>query len=317
MALAPTLGWLFVGRIISGVCGASWTTAAAYIADVSKPEERAAAFGRIGAAWGLGFVLGPALGGVLGGIDPRLPFWVAAGLTLTNAAYGLFILPESLPRERRGALDLRRASPIGSLGLLRAHRGLFGLARVMFLFWLAHSALQNVFVLYTGYRYGWSARTVGLTLAFSGVCSVIVQAGLVRPIVARFGERRALITGLLCGALGFVVYGLAPSPAWFWSGIPVFALMGLHGPSMQSLMTQRVPPSEQGRLQGMNGSIMGITGMVGPPLFTGVFARFIGESANLHLPGAAFLLASGLLVVAVVLAERTTRVAARGPAGAS
>lgn len=315
MALAPTVGWLFVGRVLSGAAGATWTTAAAYIADVSRPEDRAAAFGRIGAAWGLGFILGPALGGVLGGIDPRLPFWVAAGLTLLNATYGVFILPESLPRELRAPrLDLRRANPLGALGLLRGHRGLLDLAVVVFLFWMAHQVLQSVFVLYAGYRYGWSPTMVGLTLAGVGVCSTIVQAGLVKPIVARFGERRALLTGLLCGAIGYAGYGLAPSGGWFWATIPVFAFMGLHGPSMQSLMTRRVAVTEQGRLQGTLSSIMGITGMAGPPVFTGIFASFIGERASLHVPGAAFLLAAGLLVVAVVLAERATRPAAPAPA---
>ena len=307
MALAPTLGWLFVGRIISGMAGATWTTAAAYIADVSKPEERAAAFGRIGAAWGLGFILGPALGGVLGGINPRLPFWVAAGLTLLNATYGLFILPESLPRERRSKLDLRRANPLGALTLLRQHRGLLGLATVVFLFWFSHQILTSVFVLYGNYRYGWTATVVGLTLAGVGLCSTIVQAALVRPIVARFGERRSLMTGLICGAIGYTGYGLAPSAGWFWATIPIFAFMGLHGPSMQSLMTRRVGVGEQGRLQGAISSIMGITGMLGPPLFTGVFAHFIGEGASLHLPGAPFLFGTVLIGIALIVAERSTR----------
>src|SRR5688572_3218165 len=209
MALAPTLGWLFAGRVISGIAGASWTTAAAYLADVTRPEERAASFGKIGAAWGLGFVLGPALGGVLGGIDPRLPFWAAAALTLLNAVYGMFVLPESLPRGKRGAFDPRRANPVGSLGLLRRHPGLPGLATAAFLFWLAHQVLTSVFVLYTGYRYGWSPTTVGLTLAGVGVCSMVVQAGLVRPLVARFGERRALLLGLTCGGLGYLKIGRA------------------------------------------------------------------------------------------------------------
>jgi MFS transporter, DHA1 family, tetracycline resistance protein len=310
MALAPTLGWLFVGRVISGIVGASWTTAAAYLADVTKPEERAASFGRIGAAWGLGFVLGPALGGVLGGIDARLPFAVAAGLTLLNAAYGLFVLPESLPRERRGALDLRRANPLGSLGLLRGHKGLLPLASVAFLFWMAHQVLQSVFVLYTGYRYAWAPTAVGLTLGGVGLCSMAVQAGLVKPLVRRFGERKALMTALGCGALGYLAWGLAPTGAWFRAAIPVFSLMGLHGPSMQSLMSRRVAPTEQGRLQGAYSSIMGITGMLGPSLFTGVFAAFIGPRADLHLPGAPFLLATAFMLVALLVAWRGTRVRA-------
>lgn len=307
MALAPTLGWLFAGRVISGIVGASWTTAAAYLADVTRPEERAASFGKIGAAWGLGFVLGPALGGLLGGIDPRLPFWAAAGLTLLNAAYGLFVLPESLPRGKRGAFDPRRANPIGSLGLLRRHPGLPALATAAFLFWIAHQVLSSVFVLYTGYRYGWSPTTVGLTLGGVGLCSMVVQAGLVRPLVARFGERRALMLALTCGGLGYLAWALAPNAALFWAAIPVFSLMGLHGPSMQSLMSRHVGPSEQGRLQGAYASIMGITGMLGPALFTAVFAAFIGPRADLHLPGAPFLLAALVMLVALFVADRATR----------
>jgi DHA1 family tetracycline resistance protein-like MFS transporter len=307
MALAPTLGWLFAGRVISGIAGASWTTAAAYLADVTRPEERAGAFGKIGAAWGLGFVLGPALGGVLGGIDPRLPFWVAAAFTLLNAAYGLFVLPESLPRERRGRLDLGRANPLGALGLLRGHRGLPVLATVAFLFWMAHQVLSSVFVLYTGLRYGWSATTIGLTLAGVGVCSMIVQAGLVRPIVARFGERTALLAGLALATLGYAGFGLAPTAGWLWATIPVFTFMGLHGPSMQSLMTRRVAPTEQGRLQGAYTSIMGITGMLGPSLFAAVFALFVGHGSGLHLAGAPFLLAAAFTLAGFVLALRAVR----------
>jgi DHA1 family tetracycline resistance protein-like MFS transporter len=312
MALAPSLGWLFVGRVLSGIAGASWTTAAAYLADVTKPEERAASFGRVGAAWGLGFVLGPALGGLLGGVDPRLPFWVAAALTLLNAAYGLFILPESLPREARGRLDLARANPFGALGLLRGHRGLPALATIAFLFWMAHQVLPSVFVLYTGYRYGWSPTAVGLTLAGIGLCSVAIQAGLVRPIVARFGERNALLVALSCGTLGYLGYGLAPTPAWFWATIPVFSFMGLHGPSMQSLMTRKVAPEEQGRLQGAYASIMGVTGMIGPIVFTRVFAAFIGARASAHVPGAAFVLAalctlSGLVVALTAVRDPRSR----------
>jgi DHA1 family tetracycline resistance protein-like MFS transporter len=318
MALAPTVWWLFLGRIFSGICGASWTTAAAYVADITEPEKRAGAFGRIGAAWGLGFVLGPALGGVLGGIDLRLPFWVAAGLTLANAAYGMFVLPESLPVERRThGVDLKRANPLGALGLVRAHHGLTALVSVTFLYWFAHQALTSVFVLYTGHRYGWTATTVGLTLALVGVCNVIVQAGLVRTIVRRFGERRTLLAGLLCGAAGFIAYGLAPSPPWFWAAVPIFALMGLQGPAMQSLMTRRVGPSEQGRLQGINGSLQGITGMVGPPFFAGIFAWVLGPGIALRMPGAPFVVAGGALVLAAFIAERATRVAVGVTTGAS
>jgi DHA1 family tetracycline resistance protein-like MFS transporter len=307
MALAPTLPWLFLGRAISGITGASFTTAWAYVADVSPPEKRAASFGFIGAAWGLGFVLGPAMGGVLGGINPRLPFWVAAGLTLLNATYGLFVLPESLPKERRAPFSWKRANPLGSLSLLRKHKGLLPLAGVNLLYYVAHQALSSVFVLYAGYRYGWGPTQVGLTLSVVGVLNVCVQAGLVRPLVARFGERWPLITGLCCGAVGMLGFGLARTGAEFWIGMPVLAFMGLYGPSMQGIMTKRVQPTEQGRLQGANSSTMGIAGMVGPAIFTLTFAHFISPHAGLQLPGAPFYVASGLLVLGAVFALGLTR----------
>jgi DHA1 family tetracycline resistance protein-like MFS transporter len=302
MALAPTLWWLFAGRVISGITAASYPTAGAYIADVTPPEKRAAGFGMIGAAWGVGFVMGPALGGLLGEVNPRLPFWVAAGLTLLNALYGLFVLPESLAPENRKAFSLRRANPVGSLVLLRSHPELLGLSLVNFTYMLAHQVLPSVFVLYTSFRYGWSERATGLSLAFIGVFNIVVQAGLVKRIVARFGERRALFAGLLCGCAGYAIYGLAPVGIAFLSAMPVFAFMGLVGPSAQGLMTRRVGPSEQGQLQGANSSIIGITGLIGPGLFTLTFASFIGSHRDWRLPGAPFLLAALLMVIAMVLA---------------
>ena len=307
MALAPSIGWLFVGRIISGITGASFTTAWAYIADVTTPEKRASGYGFVGAAWGLGFVLGPALGGVLGGINPRLPFWVASGMTLLNALYGLFVLPESHAKENRKAFSWRRANPLGALSLLRSHQGLLGLASVNFLFYLAHQVFQNVFVLYAGYRYGWGPKMVGLTLAAVGVCNIIVQAGLVRPFVARFGERVAMITGLICGMTAIVIYGFAPTPFYFWFGVPVGGLMGLYGPASQGLMTRRVGPTEQGRLQGTNTSVMGIAGLIGPWLFTLTFATFIGSLKGWQLPGAPFFLAGVFLLMGLFIAVKVAR----------
>ncbi|WP_207476907.1 TCR/Tet family MFS transporter [Arenibaculum pallidiluteum] len=301
MALAPTLGWLFLGRVISGVTAAGFATAGAYIADVTPPERRAASFGLLGAAFGLGFVLGPAAGGVLGGIDPRLPFWAAAGLTLLNAAYGFFILPESLPREQRAAFSWRRANPVGALGLLRGHPGLLGIAAVVFLYNLAHEALPNVFVLYTGYRYGWDETRIGLTLAAVGVFSAIVQGGLVRVAVARLGERRTLILGLSCGALGMAAFGAAATATMFWAAIPALALWGLSGPAAQGLMSRRVEPGEQGRLQGALTALHALAGLAGPGLFTLAFARGIDE-AGAQVPGAPFLLAALLLGASAALA---------------
>lgn len=306
MALAPTLAWLFLGRILSGITAASFATAGAYIADVTPVEKRAAGFGMIGAAFGVGFVLGPAIGGVLGATDPRLPFWVAGSLALLNAAYGYFVLPESLPPERRKPFSWQRANPMGSLDLLRRHRGLTGLASVSVLYHLAHHVLASVFVLYVGYRYGWDTRQTGMTLAAVGVMSIIVQGGLVRPLVARFGERRTLLTGLAGGIAGYTVFGLAGTGTAMWLGLPIFGLMGLFNPSLQGLMTRRVTMSDQGQLQGINASFMGLTGIVGPGLFTWTFALFIGPQASRHLPGAPFLLAAVLLAVAWAIAWRVT-----------
>jgi len=308
MALAPTIGWLFVGRIISGITGASFTTAGAYIADVTPKEKRASSYGILGAAWGLGFVLGPALGGILGAVNPRLPFWAAAGMTLLNALYGLLVLPESLPPEKRTPKFVwARANPLGSLKLLRSHHELFGLATVNFLYYLAHQVLQSVMVLYVGYRYNWNARTVGLTLAVIGIGSVIVQGGLVRPVVARIGDRRALFTGLVFGTLGFAAWGLAPTGVLFLAAIPLGSLMGFYGPAAQGLMTHRVSASEQGQLQGANSSVQGIAGLVGPGIFTWTFARFIRPDSAWQLPGAPFLLGSLVLVTALLIALRVTR----------
>ncbi len=307
MAMAPNLGWLFVGRVVSGITAATIPTAYAYIADLTPPEKRAGAFGMVGAAFGLGFILGPALGGILGGIDPHLPFWIAAGLSLLNAMYGLFVLPESLPRDRRAAFHWKKANPVGALNLLRSHPELLGLATVGFLMNLAHEVLPSVFVLFTQDRYHWGPLQVGLTLAFVGVCGVIVQGGLAQPIVGRLGERRVLIGALLCGFVGFAFYGYAPNGYWFFAGVPVLALWGLSGPAALGLMSRRVDPTEQGRLQGANSSLRGITGSLGPLLFTQTYSLFIGEWKHLSLPGAPFFLSALLLISAAALAWLVTK----------
>jgi DHA1 family tetracycline resistance protein-like MFS transporter len=306
MALAPTVVWLFLGRAISGLASSSFSTAGAYIADVTPAEHRAAAFGKIGMAFGIGFILGPALGGWLGEIDPRLPFWGAAALSLVNACYGFFVLPESLARDKRMAFSWKRANPVGSLVLLRSHHELFGLAAVAFFSYLAHAVLPSVSVLYMGYRYGWGTATVGLTLAGVGVAVMIVQGGLIRPVTARLGLRPTLLVGLLCGTIGFSVYGMAPEGWIFCLGIPVMAFWGLAGPAAQALMSRRVSSSEQGQLQGAIASINGLTGLIGPALFTQSFAHSIGPNAVWDLPGAPFLLASLMLLSAGAIAWRAT-----------
>jgi DHA1 family tetracycline resistance protein-like MFS transporter len=317
MALAPTVSWLFAGRVIAGITSASMTTASAYVADVALPEERAAGFGLVGAAFGLGFIAGPAIGGLLGGIDPRLPFWFAAALSLTNAAYGFFVLPESLQREHRRAIVWRRANPFGALKLLRSHQQLLGLAAVAFLSTLAGVVLPSIYVLYVSDRYGWTTRTVGFSLTLVGVCCALAQAGLVKPAVARLGERGAMLAGLLCGAAGMAVFGTATTGAIFVCGTPLMALWGLAPAAAQSIMTRRVSASEQGQLQGALGSLASVAALLGPELFTLIYARSIAGHGARNMPGAAWLLSTIMLLGATVLMLRVTGAASPETSAAS
>jgi DHA1 family tetracycline resistance protein-like MFS transporter len=307
MALAPSLAWLFVGRIISGITTSNISSAFAYVTDVTAPEKRAKQFGMLGAAFGLGFVVGPAVGGLLGGYNLRAPFWAAAILSLANALYGFFILPESLPTERRAKSAWHMANPLGSLTLLRSHPELAGLSAAMTLFYLAHNALPSVFVLYTEYRYGWNERDVGLSLTVVGVFAATVSGGLVGPYVKRFGEKFSLLSGLVYGILGFAGFALAWRGSLLLASIPFIALWGVAGPAMQSLMSRRVDPTSQGKLQGAINSLRAITGMIGPLIFTQVFALAIAKNAAVHLPGAPYLLAAVLLGVSLVIAYVVTR----------
>ncbi len=307
MALAPSLPLLFIGRVISGITAASFPTAGAYIADVTPPEKRAAGFGLLGAAFGVGFVIGPALGGVLGAYDARLPFWVAAGMSLVNACYGFFVLPESLPKEKRSAFAWKRANPMGALKLLRSEPGLSGLAVVSFIGFLAQNVLPNVAVLYTGYRYHWSARDFGLMLGGVGIAAMIVQGALVTPIVRRFGERAVLIGALVSGMLAFLVSGLAPTGKVYLLSLPLNAFWGLSGPAVQGLMTKAIGTGSQGALQGANSSLMGIAELFGPMMFTLTFAYFIDKANGPELPGAPFILAAALLGCAAATAWHVTR----------
>jgi DHA1 family tetracycline resistance protein-like MFS transporter len=309
MALAPSLIWLFVGRVISGITSASVSTAFAYIADITPAARRAAVFGKVGAAFGAGFIIGPALGGLLGGIDPRLPFWVAAGLSFANTIYGFLILPESLPRDRRAAFRWRSANPIGALHLLRSDKILTGLSVVNFFTQLAHVVLPSTFVLYATYRYGWDSTTVGMTFAMVGICAMAVQGAGIGPIVRLFGERLALLLGLVCGAAGFFIFAIAPSGPLSWLGIPVMSLWGVSGAAIQSLMTKQVAPDQQGQLQGATSSVQSVSQLLGPFLFTLTFAYFIGDQAPIKLPGAPFFLASVLVLLGLAIAMRTLRIA--------
>jgi DHA1 family tetracycline resistance protein-like MFS transporter len=310
MAVAPSLTLLFIGRIVSGIASATISTGFAYMADITPEEDRARAFGVIGVAFGLGFVVGPAIGGLLGSLDPRLPLWAAAGACFLNAAFGWFVLPESLPPGRRMAFAWKRANPIGAFRLLANQRQLVGLAAANFLVELANKVMPSVFVLYATYRYGWTETNVGLTLALVGICAAIVQGALVGPMVARLGERRTLALALACGALGMVAYGLAPDGGWFLLGVPLMCMGTLSGPSIMGLMSRLIGPSEQGQLQGANTSLSSVAGLFGPGLFTLTFSALLTQR-----PGAAFDLAGAILLAALVVAWLATRTPpAAGPA---
>ncbi|MCB8821467.1 MFS transporter [Microvirga rosea] len=300
MAVAPSVGWLLLGRAVSGWASSSFTTAFAYVADVTDSDRRAAGFGAIGAAFAFGFIAGPALGGMLGAIDLRLPFWVATGLCLANAIYGIFVLPESLPQDQRTPFTWRKANPVAALQLLRSSPDVFRVASVMFLSNLAHEVFPAVFVLYAGHRYGWDQVTIGLALATVGVASAAVQGGLVRRVVPRLGERSTMAAGLCCGIIGVLLFGFAPSDGWIWLAIPMAALWGLFGPAAQSLMTQRIAASEQGRLQGALSSLRGVSGLAGPILFTASFAAGVSQPGPALAWGAPFFVAALLLLVALV-----------------
>jgi DHA1 family tetracycline resistance protein-like MFS transporter len=307
MALAPSLGWLFAGRLISGITTSNISTAFAYITDVTAPEKRAKAFGMISAAFGLGFVIGPAIGGYLGSTNLRLPFWVSAGLSLANVLYGYFILPESLPPEKRAKSAWHMANPLGSLSLLRSNAQLLGLSGVMTLYYLAHQSLPAMWALYTEQRYAWTRRDVGLSLALVGVSAAVVSGALVGPFVKRFGERASLLWGLIFGATGFFGFALGTRGWMMMSVIPFIALWGIAAPAIQSLMSRDVDPTSQGKLQGAINSIRALTGMIGPIIFTQVFAVAISTTSAIHFPGAPYFLAALLLICSLLLATYVTR----------
>jgi len=304
MAWAPALNWLFLGRVISGLTSSSIPTAMAYMADVTPRERRAAAFGMLNAAFGAGFVLGPAVGGLLGNINPRLPFWAAGGLSLVNGLYGLFVLPESLSKENRSPFSWARANPIGSLTLLR-HGSMIAIATILLLGYIAQQVLMNVYVIYADYRYGWSDRTVGFSLAAVGICTIVYGGFLVKPVVAKLGERRTMTFGLIGGALGYSMIGLSKTGLLLWLGIPFLNLMTFTWPAAQSLLSRMTSPSEQGQLQGAINSLRGIAGLLGPGFFTYIFS--ISISSGVHIPGTPFYTAAALLLISLALAQSAAR----------
>jgi len=311
MAFAPTLNWLFVGRLISGATSGIFSTANAYVADVTPPEGRAKAFGWMGSAFSVGFLAGPAIGGMLGNYNLRLPFMAAAALTLLNALYGLIVLPESLPESRRASsFHWRRANPLGSLTLLRSHHELLPLAGVNFLFQLANMVWPSSFVLYTGYRYHWTPAITGFVMMAGSVLGIGVQSFVVGPFVKRFGERAAMAVGAASMAFGTGWYAFAPTGFIYLMVMPVSCLNGLLIPGLQGLMTRRVGPMEQGQLQGANQSLMGVASVIGPPLF-GLSLAWTVRNPQWHLPGLPMLLASLTMAGCFALAIWAGRSAAR------
>ena len=306
MAVAPSVAWLLAGRIFSGITSSSYPTASAYVADVTPPEQRAAKFGMLGAAFGLGFIIGPAVGGVLGDIDLRLPFWVAGGLSLANAAYGYFILPESLPPEKRARVPWHMANPLGSLSFLRARPELLALGATFFLYYFAHEVYPTLFVLYGDYRYAWSARELGLTLALFGLGSTITSAFLIGPIVKRIGERNAMILGLSLSATSALAIGLAYTGTLFLLCIPLASLGGLSSPSLMSIASRQASETEQGRLQGALGSLQGIAMMIAPLALSQLFSISIQRGGQ-DYAGVPFAFTGFVIFTALLLAARATR----------
>ena len=305
MALAPSLSWLFIGRLISGMTSASISTAGAYITDVTAPEKRASRFGMLGAAFGLGFILGPALGGFLAEISVRMPFWVAGSLSLMNAVYGYFILPESLKVENQSPFLWKKANPLGALKLLKSTPILMGLSFAFFLNFFAHESLPGILVLYTHHRYEWTGATVGLFLAAIGLMRGMVSGVLVGPIVKKLGEHKTFVLGALSGIIGFCFYGGAPVQSLFFTGLPFIGFWGLSDPSLQSLITQKVSPKEQGQLQGSLSSLRSVSGMLGPLVYTQIFSRTV----DLHesLIGIPYFLSALAILLSIIIFYFVTR----------
>lgn len=307
LAFAPTLGWFYVGRIVAGISGANITAATAYIADVSPPEKRAANFGLIGAAFGLGFILGPAVGGLLGEYSLRLPFLVSAGLTFANWLYGYFVLPESLAPENRRQFSWKRANPMGSLAALQRYPLVLRLAVALFINNLAQVMLHSIWALYTDYRFGWTPTQVGLSLTFVGVMAAVVQGGLARKVIPWLGEPRSILIGFAIGAVSYLGYGLA-SQGWMIYPVLAFGCLGgICGPAAQGLVSRSVGADEQGAIHGAITSLASLAGIIGPLVATSLFGWFVSPRAPLELPGIAFFVASLLTVVALGLSVRALR----------
>ena len=307
LSFAPSITWLFVGRLIAGITGASMTTASAYIADISTPETRAQNFGMIGAAFGLGFIIGPMIGGLLGEMGPRIPFLVAAGLALLNAAYGYFILPESLGVENRRSFDWKRANPISSLKNLSRFPAVSGLIVSFFLIYVASHAVQSNWSYFNIEKFKWTPKIIGISLAVVGVLVSAVQGGLVRFVNPKLGNEKSVYVGLLLYTVGLVLFGLATQSWMMFVFLIPYCLGGISGPGLQAIISGQVPPNEQGELQGSLTSVISITSIVGPLVMSNLFAYFTGPLAPIYFPGAPFMLAALLMLLSCLFAYKALR----------
>lgn len=305
LALAPTYGWLFIGRIIAGITGASFTTGAAYIADISTVETRAKNFGMVGAAFGLGFIIGPALGGLLGKIGPRIPFYAAAILAFLNCIYGYFVLPESLKKENRRPFDWKRANPVGSLMHLKKYPAIKGLGVSILLVYIAAHAVMSNWSYFGMYRFGWDEKMVGISLSVVGLLVGLVQAGLIRVITPKLGNEKTVYIGLALYAIGMFLFGIATQTWMMFAFLIPYCLGGIAQPAIQAVMAGHVPANEQGELQGGITSLMSLAAIIGPLLMNNLFFYFTHSDAPVHLPGAPFLLASVLMAVSALVAYKT------------
>ncbi len=307
LAFAPSIGWLFVGRIIAGITGASMTTASAYIADISTPETRAQNFGMIGAAFGLGFIVGPMIGGLLGEMGPRIPFLVAAGLALLNAAYGYFVLPESLDASNRRAFDWKRANPISSLKNLSRFPAVAGLIVSFFLIYVASHAVQSNWSYFNIEKFKWTPKMIGISLAVVGVLVSLVQGVLVRFVNPKIGNERSVYVGLGLYTIGLILFGMASQSWMMFAFLIPYCLGGISGPGLQAIISGSVPANEQGELQGSLTSIISITSIVGPLVMSNLFAFFTGPIAPFYFPGAPFMLAALLMLLSCFFAYKALR----------
>jgi DHA1 family tetracycline resistance protein-like MFS transporter len=313
MGFAPTLAWLFVGRAIAGAAGASFTPAYAYVADISPPEKRAQNFGVVGAAFGIGFIIGPAIGGLLGTLGSRAPFFAAATLSLINFFYGFFVLPESLPPERRRAFQWRRANPLGTLAQMKKHPVVLGVLGALFLWGLGNQVMPSTWAFYTKFRFGWSEAMIGASFAAVGVVMASSQAIVMRRLVPRLGERRTALIGITSGMIGYAGFGLATATwmmfalfaSWFFAAIVM--------PTMNAFMSHRISPNAQGELQGAVASLFSLAAIIGPPIMTHLFARFTSPESTVHVPGAAFLFAALLAAACLLTFWLSTRERAAEP----